>query len=80
VRVEPINVDADEGNPAAIAPAEFALRLCSSPVLREDLTVDTTRADGGGTADPKSWEYGRFVLAAIVAALFGETWYAGRLR
>jgi len=80
VRVEPINVDADEGNPTAIAPAEFALRLCSSPVLREDLTVDTTRADGGGTAEPTSWEYGRFVLAAIVAALFGEIWYAGRLR
>jgi hypothetical protein len=80
VCVEPVNVDSREGNPAAIAPAEFALRLCSSPVLRENLRLDETHSEADGGNNRSSWEYGRFVLVAVLAGLLGEIWYAGRLR
>lgn len=76
LRVDPVNVRAEEGDPKRVTPEEFALRLCSAPVV----TAQAGQPGAAGTAAGDSaMEYGRYILAAIAAALLLESLYASRL-
>ena len=75
---EAVNVNAEEADPTRVAPAEFALRLCSAPIITET-PADAEALMLAGENPVDTWEYGRYLLAAVLAALALETWYAARL-
>jgi hypothetical protein len=77
VQVEPVNVEAVEGNPAGITPAEFALRLCSAPIVNDLNKNDGNHAAAADTLT--TWEFGSYALGMILAVLLIESWYAARL-
>lgn len=72
-RVEAINVDTGESDPARISPAEFAIRLCDAPL------VSGTAADEGIQAGTGHREYGRAGIGLLFGFLLLESWYAARL-
>jgi hypothetical protein len=78
-RVEAVNVDAREGNPAFITPAEFALRISSASVAAAMFDDAGSRREDIADAAAGSWEYGRYILGLVLAALLLEIWYAGKL-
>jgi hypothetical protein len=78
-RIEPVNVVAAEGNPASITPAEFALRMFSTPNLADGITVNATQPHSSSDNSANNLEYGRYFLGLVLAALLTEIWYAGRL-
>ena len=75
---EAVNIDSLEADPTRITPAEFALKLCASPILTQDALAEF--AEGDFDAAPvQQHEYGHFFIIAFFALLLCEGWYACKL-
>ena len=70
-RVEAINIDALESDPARVSPAEFAIRLCDAPVVPGVAASGEDSETGTATR-----EYGRAGVGLLLGFLLLESWYA----
>ncbi len=80
LNVDAVNVDAGESDPAPITPAELELKLAAAPkIFMEEKQKDAALLDKTGQEYVVKTEYGRAMLALLVAALLIESWYMIRL-
>lgn len=73
-RVEAINIDATESDPARVSPAEFAIRLCDAA-----LALGAAAPGEGAETGAVSREYGRAGVGLLLGFLLLESWYATHL-
>lgn len=77
-RIDAVNVDGMESDPARVPYAEFASRLCSvSDFQRDEADFAMRDRDGAENEDKREW--GRQILGILLAFLALESWYAARL-
>ena len=77
-RVEAVNIESREGNPARVSVSEFEIKLCDAPLLdRKPQNEGDEFAVVGESVVREEYGYGAMIL--LLGILLLESWYAAHL-